>query len=58
MKGRERVIINQMNIGTVSKATLGKLLRDGLITTITIYFINPSEKLKLSFDHTTKNISQ
>ena len=28
------------------------------ITTITIYFINPSEKLKLSFDRTTKNISQ
>ena len=28
------------------------------ITTITIYFINPSGKLKLSFDRTTKNISQ
>ena len=28
------------------------------IITITIYFINPSRKLKLSFDHTTKNISQ
>ena len=26
--------------------------------TITIYFINPSGELKLSFDHTTKNISQ
>ena len=26
--------------------------------TITIYFINPSGKLKLSFDRTTKNISQ
>ena len=26
------------------------------ITTITIYFINPSEKLKLSFDRTAKNI--
>ena len=25
---------------------------------ITIYFINPSGKLKLSFDRTTKNISQ
>ena len=25
--------------------------------TITIYFINPSGKLKLSFDRTTKNIS-
>ena len=29
-----------------------------IITTITIYFINPSGKLKLSFDRTTKNISQ
>ena len=26
------------------------------ITTITIYFIHPSGKLKLSFDRTTKNI--
>ena len=26
------------------------------VTTTTIYFINPSGKLKLSFDHTTKNI--
>ena len=29
-KGRERAIVNQTNIGTVSKATLGKLLRDGV----------------------------
>ena len=29
-----------------------------LLVTITIYFINPSGKLKLSFDRTTKNISQ
>ena len=29
LKGRERAIVNQTNIGTVSKATLGKLLRDG-----------------------------
>ena len=28
LKGRERAIVNQTNIGTVSKATLGKLLRD------------------------------
>ena len=28
LTGRERVIVNQTNIGTVSKATLGKLLRD------------------------------
>ena len=27
------------------------------VTTITIYFIHPSGKLKLSFDRTTKNIS-
>ena len=32
---------------------------EGTITiTVTIYFINPSGKLKLSFDRTTKNISQ
>ena len=29
LKGRERAIFDQMNIGTVSKAMLGKLLRDG-----------------------------
>ena len=28
------------------------------VTTMTIYLINPSGKLKLSFDRTTKNISQ
>ena len=28
------------------------------LVTITIYFIHPSGKLKLSFDRTTKNISQ
>ena len=28
LKGWERAIISQMNMGTVSKATLGKLLRD------------------------------
>ena len=28
LKGRERAIVNQTNIGTVSKATLGKILRD------------------------------
>ena len=28
LKGRERAIVNQKNIGTVVKATLGKLLRD------------------------------
>ena len=30
LKGRERAIVNQMNIGIVSKATLGKPLRDGM----------------------------
>ena len=30
LKGRERAIVNQVNIGTVSKATLGKLLRHGV----------------------------
>ena len=30
LKERERAIVNQTNIGTVSKAMLGKLLRDGL----------------------------
>ena len=30
LKGWERTIISQMNIGTVSKAMLGKLLRDGM----------------------------
>ena len=28
LKGRERAVIDQTNIGTVSKATLGKLLRE------------------------------
>ena len=30
LKGRERAIDSQTNIGTVLKATLGKLLRDGV----------------------------
>ena len=30
LKGRERAIVSQTNIGTVLKATLGKLLRDGV----------------------------
>ena len=30
LEGRERAIVNQTNIGTVSKATLGKLLRGGV----------------------------
>ena len=28
-QGRERSVLNQTNIGTVSRATLGRLLRDG-----------------------------
>ena len=30
LKGRERAIVSQTNTGAVSKATLGKLLRDGV----------------------------
>ena len=30
LKGRERAIVNQTDIGTVSKATPGNLLRDGV----------------------------
>ena len=30
LKGRERAIVSQTNTGTVSQATLGKLLRDGV----------------------------
>ena len=30
MKGRERAVVNQTNLGIVSKATLGKLLEDGV----------------------------
>ena len=30
LKGQERAIVNQTNIGSVSKATFGKLLRDGV----------------------------
>ena len=30
LKGRERSVFNQANIGTVSRATLGRLLRDGV----------------------------
>ena len=30
LKGRERAIVNQTNIGTVLKATLRKILRDGV----------------------------
>ena len=45
------VILNRAGHGTVS------LLGVSVIT-ITIYFIHPSGILKLSFDCTTKNISQ
>jgi len=30
VKGRERAIVSQTNIGTFSKATFGKLLSDGV----------------------------
>ena len=36
LKGRERAIVSQTNIGTVSKATLRKLLRDGVERTIMV----------------------
>ena len=42
LKERERVIVNQTNVGTVSKATLGKLLRDGGTQ---IFFIDFSERI-------------
>ena len=35
LKGRERDIVNHTNIRTVSKATLGTLLRDGVERIIT-----------------------
>ena len=38
LKGRERVIVDQTNIGTVSKATLGTLLRDVVERNITDFF--------------------
>ena len=34
-KGRERAIVSHVNIGTVSKATLGKLSKDGVERTRT-----------------------
>ena len=37
-KGRERAIVNQRNNGTVSKATLGKLLGDGVESIIMGFF--------------------
>ena len=37
LKGRERAIVSQTNIRTISKATLGKLLRDG-VKRITVGF--------------------
>ena len=30
LKGRERAVVSQTNVGTVSKATMGKFLRDGV----------------------------
>ena len=38
LKGRERAIVNQTNIGTVLKATLGKLQRDGVERIIYSFF--------------------
>ena len=44
--------------GWLSVHALSLKTRKSTQITITIYLINPSGKLKLSFDHTTKNISQ
>ena len=47
LKGRERAIVNQTNTGTVSKATLGKLLRDSVerIWAFPCTYIPPSTEL-------------
>ena len=37
LKGRERAIVNQTNTGTVSKATLEKLLTDGVAERIWVF---------------------
>ena len=40
LKGRERAIVSQMNIRTISKATLGTFLRDG-VGRINMVFFEP-----------------
>ena len=42
----------------VPESDAGRVGWNGLTITLTIYFTNPSGKLKLSFDRTAKNVSQ
>ena len=53
MKGRERAIVSQTNIGTVSRATLGKLVGDGLERILTF----PSAYLELNWTASNGNLS-
>ena len=45
-----------MVVGGSGGAVFFPTTHQDVITITTIYFINPSGKLKLSFDRTTKNI--
>ena len=47
LQGRERSVFNQTNIGTVSRATLGRLLRDGAYGPIRALRCHLELKLKL-----------
>ena len=47
LKGRERAIVNQTNIGTVSKAKLGKRMRDEM-EHITMGFPERADNLELN----------
>ena len=60
-------LFSERNVGDIARSKLRSSVKvevAGLgsisltVTTMTIYFIHPSGKLKLSFDLTTKNISQ
>ena len=53
MKGRERAIVSQTNVGTVSRATLGKLVKDGLERIWTF----PSTYLELNWTASNENLS-
>ena len=52
LKGRERAIVNQTNIGTVSKTTLGKLL-----TEWSVYGLFQAHRYHLELDRTKLNWS-
>ena len=45
LKGREKAIVNPTNIGTLSKAKLGKLLRDGVERILNSTELNNNFKL-------------